>query len=250
MSDGSTRSGCIPIPTVAVRARGAHLRITTCFNGETCRRAPRSPPIGTGFGLYRLCSAAKAARKARGGRMEPMIRRILIDRMRKRVSRSQSWNGRAAHSVDDRFRREHRGRGAACELPEELVAGQTIRTRAIPKSSSEDGKSLFTAPLRGAKADRYLHRVAATARDLRVWQPEFTYHGFRYARIDGAPARVSPKDVHGGGAAHGYGASAPCFRCGVGAGYADSRSAQLPPSAPISTAFSPIARSATSGRAG
>ena len=77
-------------------------------------------------------------------------------------------------------------------LPEELVAGQTIRIR-HSEELEEDGKSLFTAPLRGAKAED-IYIASGDARDLRVWQPEFTYHGFRYARIDGVPA-LSPKDV-------------------------------------------------------
>ena len=43
---------------------------------------------------------------------------------------------------------------------------------------------LYTATLRGAEAtDRYT--CAGDASDLDVWQPDFTYHGFRYARVTG-----------------------------------------------------------------
>ena len=43
---------------------------------------------------------------------------------------------------------------------------------------------LYTATLRGAEAtDRYTY--AGDETDLAVWQPDFTYHGFRYARVTG-----------------------------------------------------------------
>ena len=47
---------------------------------------------------------------------------------------------------------------------------------------NEDG-TLFTAPLRTAKCvDRYI--ASGDERDIEVFQPIFTYHGFRYAMID------------------------------------------------------------------
>lgn len=50
----------------------------------------------------------------------------------------------------------------------------------------EDG-DLYTLTLRAADArDTYV--AAGDARDLTVWQPEFTYHGFRYAKIEGLGA--------------------------------------------------------------
>ena len=43
---------------------------------------------------------------------------------------------------------------------------------------------LFTDTLRGAKqTDTYI--ASGDDRDLTVWQPKFTYHGFRYAEIKG-----------------------------------------------------------------
>ena len=48
---------------------------------------------------------------------------------------------------------------------------------------TEDGH-LFRDTLRGATAcDEYI--FSGDARDLKQWTPEFTYHGFRYARIEG-----------------------------------------------------------------
>ena len=55
----------------------------------------------------------------------------------------------------------------------------------------EDGE-LFTRALRFAEAtDRYTLR-----RDgVEVWEPEFTFHGFRYAEIDGWPREIKPGDA-------------------------------------------------------
>lgn len=55
----------------------------------------------------------------------------------------------------------------------------------------EDGE-LFTRALRFAEAtDRYTLRGG----DLEQWEPEFTFHGFRYAEIDGWPGEIRPGDV-------------------------------------------------------
>ncbi len=154
------------------------------FNGETfdARRAvPDWNRVGfTGF------SAAKEV-DSPGGRMEPMIVEPIVEcEAREPVA---IWNVGGAWMID--FGENIAG-VVRLRLPEELVAGQTIRIR-HSEELEEDGKSLFTAPLRGAKAED-IYIASGDARDLRVWQPEFTYHGFRYARIDGVPA-LSPKDV-------------------------------------------------------
>ncbi|MBR4749662.1 MAG: family 78 glycoside hydrolase catalytic domain [Abditibacteriota bacterium] len=63
-----------------------------------------------------------------------------------------------------------------------LKAGQRIICR-FAEELCEDG-TLFTEPLRGAAAtDTYV--AAGDERDLGVWQPLFTYHGFRYASVEG-----------------------------------------------------------------
>ena len=50
---------------------------------------------------------------------------------------------------------------------------------------------LALRPLRFAAAtDTYVH-----AGGERVWEPEFTFHGFRYASIEGMPGGVNPADV-------------------------------------------------------
>jgi alpha-L-rhamnosidase len=50
----------------------------------------------------------------------------------------------------------------------------------------DEAGDLYTAPLRGAKAeDRYI-TGAPTGKQVR-WSPSFTYHGFRYVKVTGLP---------------------------------------------------------------
>lgn len=67
------------------------------------------------------------------------------------------------------------------KLPK-LPKGAKI-TIAHAEELDENG-DIYTAVLRGAEAtDRYT--FAGDGRDLEIWQPDFTYHGFRYARVTG-----------------------------------------------------------------
>ena len=71
---------------------------------------------------------------------------------------------------------------AKLKLPENLSFGQKITIK-FAEIKKEDGK-LNMEPLREAKCtDTYI--AAGNGRDLKIWQPEFTYHGFRYAEISG-----------------------------------------------------------------
>lgn len=55
----------------------------------------------------------------------------------------------------------------------------------------EDGE-LCTRPLRLAKAtDQY----TLGGDGLEVWEPRFTFHGFRYAQVDGWPGELKPADI-------------------------------------------------------
>ena len=76
-------------------------------------------------------------------------------------------------------------------LPDDLTMGQTIRIRHA-EELDEDG-NLFTAPLRDAECtDTYI--ASGDSRDLFLWQPQFTYHGFRYAEITGVKS-LDKRDV-------------------------------------------------------
>jgi len=56
---------------------------------------------------------------------------------------------------------------------------------------TDDGE-LSTTDLRSADAtDSYIAR----GEDVETYQPRFTYHGFRYARIEGYPGAIEPDDV-------------------------------------------------------
>lgn len=77
-------------------------------------------------------------------------------------------------------------------IPQGIKKGTSIEI-SHAEILDEDG-SLFTAPLRGADSiDRYL--AAGDGRDLEYWQPEFTYHGFRYAQVTGYPEPLGKDDI-------------------------------------------------------
>lgn len=66
-------------------------------------------------------------------------------------------------------------------LPAGMTKGQTITVK-YAELIKEDG-TLFMEPLRDAKCTDH-YTASADERDLAVWQPLFTYHGFRYAQIE------------------------------------------------------------------
>ncbi|HSV85252.1 MAG TPA: glycoside hydrolase family 78 protein [Levilinea sp.] len=69
------------------------------------------------------------------------------------------------------------------------VRGQEITLR---HAEVLEGGELCTRPLRTAKAtDVYISKGEA----LEVWEPRFTFHGFRYAEVSGWPGELQPEDV-------------------------------------------------------
>lgn len=79
----------------------------------------------------------------------------------------------------------------ALRLPQGMAPGQTVRL-SFSEFLDEDG-SLYMATLRTAKStDTYI--AAGDERDLTVWKPQFTYHGFRYAEIHGL-GMIDPEDI-------------------------------------------------------
>ncbi len=68
-------------------------------------------------------------------------------------------------------------------------AGETITLRHA--EILEDGE-LCTRPLRTAQAiDRYILR----GDEVETWEPRFTFHGFRYAEVEGWPGTLRPDDL-------------------------------------------------------
>jgi len=69
------------------------------------------------------------------------------------------------------------------------AAGQQITLR---HAEVLEGGELSTRPLRTAKAtDVYICKGEA----LEMWEPRFTFHGFRYAEVTGWPGELKPEDV-------------------------------------------------------
>ena len=70
-------------------------------------------------------------------------------------------------------------------LPDDLKKGQKIRL-SHAEELTLDGAPFYDT-LRGAKAED-IYIASGDENDLEIWQPEFTYHGFRYAMIEGVDA--------------------------------------------------------------
>ncbi|MCS7338498.1 MAG: glycoside hydrolase family 78 protein [Verrucomicrobiae bacterium] len=79
-----------------------------------------------------------------------------------------------------------------CKLRVRAPAGTTITLRHA-ETLKPDG-TLYTANLRGAKAtDTYVCK----GRGLEVYEPRFTYHGFRYVEVRGYPGRPGLHTIQG-----------------------------------------------------
>ena len=76
-------------------------------------------------------------------------------------------------------------------LPASMKAGETVTLRHAEELDEED--LLFTEVLRCAQCtDTYTS--AGSGRE-EYYQPSFTYHGFRYASVEGYPGLLTPEDV-------------------------------------------------------
>ncbi len=70
--------------------------------------------------------------------------------------------------------------------------GEAGRTITMRHAEVLEGGELARAPLRSARAeDRYTLRGTADE----VWEPRFTFHGFRYAQVDGWPGTIELDDL-------------------------------------------------------
>ena len=169
--------------------RGAHA-VNDIFDGEVydanASAMGWNKPGFTGFEKAAFADAP-------GGRMRPMILTPVIEH--------RLWPVVAAWPMGENALMLDFGQNLAgvtrIHLPR-LNKGQEIRVTTA-EELDEDGQ-LFTAPLRRARStDRYI--ASGDGCDLEYWQPIFTYHGFRYARLDGLgggfdPARVVAVELH------------------------------------------------------
>ena len=154
--------------------RGAHAR-NNIFNGEVydARQTKRGWCL-TGFKGFETCTECEAP----GGRMRPMlIPPIREHRSYRPVTGWQMPDG--SYMID--FGQNLAG-VIRMRLPKTLESGQTINVYHA-EVLDEDG-SLYRATLRKAAAmDTYI--ASGDENDPEVWQPLFTYHGFRYICIEG-----------------------------------------------------------------
>ncbi|HUX12613.1 MAG TPA: family 78 glycoside hydrolase catalytic domain [Spirochaetia bacterium] len=74
------------------------------------------------------------------------------------------------------------------------VNGQRGQTITIRHAEVLQNGELCVRPLRTANAtDRYTLRGGGTE----IWEPRFTYHGFRYAEVEGWPGKIESGDILG-----------------------------------------------------
>lgn len=113
-----------------------------------------------------------------GGVMKPMILNPIIEhRALKPIASWTLADGKVIYDFGQNIAGVLR-----ITLPKKMEKGQTLRMM-HSEEIDEDG-TLFMAPLRRAKVtDTYI--ASGDGRDLAVWQPIFTYHGFRYASVEG-----------------------------------------------------------------
>ncbi len=164
--------------------RGAHYD-NGIFSGETYNA--NCTALGWNLPGYVGFSPAKKI-EGPGGAMKPMVLNpILEQNTHKPVA---VWPVKENTVIID-FGQNIAG-VVRLRLPTCLEEGQTIRV--MHAEELDEGGTLFTAPLRSAKAtDTYI--ASGDGRDLTVWQPIFTYHGFRYAQIEGLGTGFDPGSI-------------------------------------------------------
>ena len=176
-------------------------RESDIFNGEVYDA--RRTAVGWNLPGFRGFTKAASVLPAPGGVMEPMRIPPIVEH--RALAPIASWPVGEDRRVYD-FGQNIAG-VVRVTLRQGLGAGQTL-TLTHAEELNEDG-TLFTAPLRSARAvDTYI--AAGDDRDLSVWQPQFTYHGFRYMQAEGdiAPAAVEAVELHTDMETHSH------FRCG------------------------------------
>ena len=134
------------------------------------------------------------------------------------------------------------------------------RPAADPACRRPAGHDDHAAPRRGARGRRAVHPAAArgaratdayTLRGGGVedWEPRFTFHGFRYAEVDGWPGELEPGDRWPRSSAHRHGAHR-LVRLLRPAAQPAARERRLGHARQLPRRARPTARSATSGSAG
>ncbi len=161
-------------------------RTSSIFNGETFDAALNKD--------FDECDKIPVkAVPAPGGEMRPMILQPIVDQGY--FDPKEITSPKPGVFVVD-FGQNIAG-VVSLELPENMKAGHTV-TMVHTEELNEDG-TVYTDVLRGAKqTDTYI--ATGDDRDLDLWMPEFTYHGFRYCQITGLdrlePYMIEARLIH------------------------------------------------------
>ena len=161
-------------------------RTSSIFNGETFDAALNK--------VFDECDKLPVKTTAApGGEMRPMILQPIVDKGY--FDPKEITSPKPGVFVVD-FGQNISG-VVSLELPENMKAGHTV-TMVHTEELNEDG-TVYTDILRGAKqTDTYI--ATGDERDLDLWMPEFTYHGFRYCQITGLdrlePYMIEARLIH------------------------------------------------------
>ncbi len=161
-------------------------RTSSIFNGETFDAA-----LNKDFDDCEKIPVKTTA--APGGEMRPMILQPIVDHGY--LGPKEIVSPKPGVFVVD-FGQNIAG-VVSLDLPEDMKEGHTI-TMVHTEELNEDG-TVYTDVLRGAKqTDTYI--ATGDERDLDVWMPQFTYHGFRYCQITGLdclePYMIDARVIH------------------------------------------------------
>lgn len=142
---------------------------------------------------------------APGGAMRPMLLEPIREQRRVRPVAFWPLGDAAVYDLGQNLA------GVVClKLPRGLRKGQRITLTHAEELTAEG--DLYTAPLRAAKAqDTYI--ASGDGRDLSEFTPIFTYHGFRYLKVEGLGA-IPDADSVCAIELHTAMDSASFFRCG------------------------------------
>ena len=77
-------------------------------------------------------------------------------------------------------------------IPPGMQTGQEIQLHHM-EFLDENGRLYLPQLRNAASVDTYV--AAGDGRDLEFWEPEFTYHGFRYAEVKGYPGVLCKEDI-------------------------------------------------------
>ncbi|MBO4528502.1 MAG: family 78 glycoside hydrolase catalytic domain [Victivallales bacterium] len=153
------------------------------FNGVTYDARLEAPWSYVGFQGF----GKAVVKDAPGGEMTPMVLPPILPAEEYTVASQWPLNGKCVMDFGQNLAGVIRLR-----IPKGLPAG-TVITLTHSEELNENGE-LYTATLRSAKAtDRYI--VSGKESDDTWFMPIFTYHGFRYACVEGLGNAIEPDDI-------------------------------------------------------